>query len=285
MAPVDGLPKLTRRRQLDTELVERGLAGNCEQARKAIEAGLVTVSGAPTRKPSRLVAPDEPVVVRGPGPRYVGRGGVKLDRALKVFGVDVAGRRVLDAGSSTGGFTDCLLQAGAAQVVAVDVGRGQLDWRLRGDARVTVLERTDVRYVDVDAVGGPVDVLCADLAFISLRTVAKDLVRLVAPGGDQVLLVKPQFEVGRAQASRTRGVIRDPRLWREVLGDVTSALCALRVDIMGCVPSPVLGADGNVEFLLHARAPAGTGTDGGRGLPGSALDDAVASAGRTAQGD
>jgi 23S rRNA (cytidine1920-2'-O)/16S rRNA (cytidine1409-2'-O)-methyltransferase len=191
--------------------------------------------------------------VVGPGPRFVGRGGEKLDAALERFAVPVAGRRALDAGASTGGFTDCLLQRGADEVVAVDVGYGQLHERLRADPRVDVRERTNVRSLDREALGGPVDLVVADLSFISLRTVLPVLVPLVEPGGDLVVLVKPQFEAGRREAARGSGVIREPEVWRRVLEEVATAAAESGADRMDEMESPLTGADGNVEFLLHLR--------------------------------
>jgi 23S rRNA (cytidine1920-2'-O)/16S rRNA (cytidine1409-2'-O)-methyltransferase len=195
------------------------------------------------------------VVVLGDPPPYVSRGGQKLAAALAQFGVDVDGGRALDAGSSTGGFTDCLLQRGCAEVLAVDVGRGQLDPRLRADPRVLVRERTDIREVDIDELGGPVDLVVADLSFISLRTVLEALLAAVRPGGDLVLLVKPQFEAGRAEVSRGKGVIRDPEVHRRTLAEVEAALGDRGAVIMGEMVSPLRGGSGNVEFLVHARAP------------------------------
>ena len=202
-----------------------------------------------------MVAAHEPVLLTGDGPRFVGRGGEKLDAALDRFAVPVAGRRALDAGASTGGFTDCLLQRGAAEVVAVDVGYGQLHERLREDPRVVVRERTNVRDLAPGDLGEPFPLVVADLSFISLRAVAAPLVGLAAAGADLVWLVKPQFEAGREEAARGRGVVRDPDVWRRVLGEVGSALGALGAAIMGAMASPLRGADGNVEFLLHARTP------------------------------
>jgi 23S rRNA (cytidine1920-2'-O)/16S rRNA (cytidine1409-2'-O)-methyltransferase len=220
----------------------------------------VVVAGAPATKPARLVAPDEPIVVVGPPPRFVGRGGEKLAGALDRFSIDLDGARVLDAGASTGGFTDCALQAGAREVVAVDVGRGQLHQRLRTDERVDVRERTNVRHLRFGDLGDPVDAVVADLSFISLRTVVDALVSLARPGADLVLLVKPQFEAGRAEAARGKGVITDPEVWARVLREVAAALGDLGAAIMGLMASPLRGADGNVEFLLHART-AGDGAD------------------------
>jgi 23S rRNA (cytidine1920-2'-O)/16S rRNA (cytidine1409-2'-O)-methyltransferase len=214
----------------------------------------VTVGGAPAEKPSRLVAPEEPLRIAGEAPRFVSRGGEKLAAALDHFAVDVSGRTALDVGASTGGFTDCLLQRGAARVVAVDVGRGQLHERLRADPRVTVLERTNVRHLRPEDLGGErFPTLVADLSFISLRTVAQNLVALAAPHADLVVLVKPQFEAGRAEASRGRGVIRDPEVWDRVVADVAAAFSARGSDMIDTMRSPLTGADGNVEFLMHLR--------------------------------
>lgn len=195
--------------------------------------------------------------IAGEGPRFVSRGGEKLDAALGHFAIDLAGRIAIDVGASTGGFTDCLLQRGAARVVAVDVGRGQLDQRLRDDPRVTVLERTNVRHLTPDVFDDErFPIVTADLSFISLRTVAPNLVRLAAPHADVVVLVKPQFEAGRAEASRGRGVIRDPDIWDRVVDDVAAAFAAEGSDMIGTMRSPLTGADGNVEFLMHLRGPA-----------------------------
>jgi 23S rRNA (cytidine1920-2'-O)/16S rRNA (cytidine1409-2'-O)-methyltransferase len=233
--------------------VRRGLAPSRQQAQAEILAGRVTVGGAPAEKAARLVAPDEPIRLLGPPPRFVGRGGEKLEGALGRFDVHVAGRRAYDLGASTGGFTDCLLQHGAASVVAIDVGYGQLHERLRADPRVEVHERTNVREVAPGDLGAPADVLVADLSFISLRTVLPGALALGNPGADVVLLVKPQFEAGREEAARGKGIITDPRVWRRVLEEVTGALVELGAAIMGAMASPLTGADGNVEFLLHAR--------------------------------
>ncbi len=244
------------------------------------------VSGAVADKPSRLVRGDEPIELVGPPPRFVSRGGEKLAAALERFTVDPLGARALDAGASTGGFTDCLLQAGASTVYAVDVGRGQLHERLRADPRVIGRERTDIRDVTLATVDGrPVDLVTADLSFISARRAVPILVgEAVVPGAPVVVLVKPQFEAGRAEASRGRGVIRDPRIHRRTLYDVAGALEAAGADIMGAMPSPLTGAAGNTEFLLHARAPAGAAGRGGRPGPSvsALLDGALAEAERSA---
>ncbi len=223
-------------------------------AQADIAAGRVTVSGAPADKAARLVTAGEPIRVLGPPPRFVGRGGEKLEAALQRFDVAVVGRRAFDLGASTGGFTDCLLQRGAASVVAIDVGYGQLHERLREDDRVEVHERLNVRDVKPGDLGAPADLLVADLSFISLRTVLAGALRLGHPSADLVALVKPQFEAGRQEAARGKGVITDPAVWRRVLEEVVAALGELGAAIMGAMASPLTGADGNVEFLIHARS-------------------------------
>jgi 23S rRNA (cytidine1920-2'-O)/16S rRNA (cytidine1409-2'-O)-methyltransferase len=244
-------------------------------ARSAIAAGRVRVGGAAADKPARLVAPGEPLDLVGPPARFVGRGGEKLDPALDRFAVDVSGRRALDAGASIGGFTDCLLQRGAAEVVAVDVGYGQLHERLRADRRVRPLERTNARSLTPAAIGGPVDVVTADLSFISLRTVLPALLGATVTNADLILLVKPQFEAGRREAARGRGVVRDPAVWRGVLDDVAVAVADLGASTMGAMVSPLVGADGNVEFFLHVRPGCVR-----RPADEAALDDVVAEAAR-----
>jgi 23S rRNA (cytidine1920-2'-O)/16S rRNA (cytidine1409-2'-O)-methyltransferase len=214
-------------------------------------------------------------VLTGARSRFVSRGGAKLDAALEQFDIDVTGRRCLDAGASTGGFTDCLLQRGAASVAAVDVGRGQLHEKLRADPRVRSLERTDIRRLTLDDLGGlPAEVVVADLSFISLRLVAPALLGgLAAKGADVVILVKPQFEAGRAEVSRGKGVIRSPVLWAEVLQAVTSTLVGQQAAMMGIMVSPLTGADGNVEFLAHLKAHA---DDPGRAVDlAGVVDEAV----------
>jgi 23S rRNA (cytidine1920-2'-O)/16S rRNA (cytidine1409-2'-O)-methyltransferase len=259
---------VTVRRRLDAELVRRGLLGSRRQAVEAIVAGRVRVGGSPAPAAARLVAADEAIQLVGEPPRFVSRGGEKLAAALERFGIDVAGRRALDAGASTGGFTDCLLQAGAAHVVAVDVGRGQLAWSLRDDPRVIVRERTNARGLEPADLGGAVDLTVADLSFISLVTVAPALARCTDPAGDLVLLVKPQFEAGRARVGKG-GVVRDPEVHRAVLHEVRDGLRDAALFVVDVMVSPLRGADGNVEFLVRcdARGPA---------LDDSQLDVAVA---------
>jgi 23S rRNA (cytidine1920-2'-O)/16S rRNA (cytidine1409-2'-O)-methyltransferase len=204
-------------------------------------------------KASRLVDPGEAVQIARDGPRFVSRGGFKLEAALDRFGIDVSGARVVDVGSSTGGFTDCLLQHGAKRVVAIDVGRNQLHEKLRADPRVQVLEKTDVRAVDVAEIGGPARLVVADLSFISVRLVARELLALTAVPGDLIVLVKPQFEAGKVEADKGRGVIRDPSVWQRTIRAAAGALEDAGAAIMEVMVSPIRGGEGNVEFLLHAR--------------------------------
>jgi 23S rRNA (cytidine1920-2'-O)/16S rRNA (cytidine1409-2'-O)-methyltransferase len=240
------------RRRLDAELVRRGLVESRTRAAEVIGAGRVLVNGAPTNSVSRRVAPEEALAVLGPPRPYVSRGGQKLDAALRAFAIDPREHRVLDAGASTGGFTDCLLQHGAAHVVAVDVGRGQLAWSLRTDPRVTVLEKTNLRELQPEAIGGPVRLAVADLSFISLLTVAPALDRCTAPDAELVVLIKPQFEAGRAAVGRG-GVVRDPAAHRDVVLRVTEGLAGAGLPVVDVVASPITGADGNREFLAHIR--------------------------------
>jgi len=255
------------RRRLDAELVRRGLVPSRARAVEVIEAGLVLVGGAPTTTPSRQVDAAEALVVTDAGDAYVSRGGHKLAAGLDAFGVDVRDRVCADIGASTGGFTDCLLQRGALHVFAVDVGRGQFAWSLRNDTRVTLMERTNVRDLGAGAIDPPPTILVADLSFISLRTVAPNLCALAAPDADFVLLVKPQFEAGRARLGRG-GIVRDPAVHAAVLTEVVAGLDAEGLGVQQLVPSPLRGAEGNIEFLAYARrAPAAV-------APG-AIDDAV----------
>jgi len=242
------------RMRLDAELVRRGLARSREQAAELIAGGRVSVSGLVAGKPASQVARDTAITVRaGDGPDYVSRGGHKLAGALAAFGaLTVTGRRCLDAGASTGGFTDVLLRAGAGHVVAADVGYGQLAWSLRTDPRVTVLERVNVRELQPEQVAPPPGVVVADLSFISLATPLPALVRCVTPDADFVLLVKPQFEVGRGRVG-AGGVVRDPALRAEAVAGVAAAAAGHGLGTAGVVASPLPGPAGNVEYFLWLR--------------------------------
>lgn len=206
------------------------------------------VSGSVADKPERMVDAAEPIELVGPGPPYVSRGGSKLDAALEAFGIDVSGKRCLDVGASTGGFTDRLLQGGAREVVALDVGRGQLAWSLRSNERVVALERTDVRDVEQGAVG-MLDLVVVDVSFISLRTVLPAIVRL-AGTAPIVALVKPQFEVGKGRVGKG-GIVRDPALWTEAVDGVIAVATSLGRRCIAHVPSAITGAQGNQEFFVH----------------------------------
>ncbi len=246
---------MVARRRLDVELVRRGLADGRATAAELVAAGTVLVNGATADKPARLVAPSDALVVSAPSARYVGRGGEKLEAALDHFGVDCRNLFALDVGASTGGFTDCLLAHGAGHVVALDVGHGQLHPRLRDDPRVTVLERTNVRHAIVDTIGQPTELVVADLSFISLTMVLSVLVALCQPGSSMILLVKPQFEAGRAEAGRGRGVIADKAVHARVRNEIDEALRDCGCDVAGWMDSPLLGAKGNQEFFVHALTP------------------------------
>lgn len=242
---------MATRRRLDTELVRRGLAPSRARARELVSSGQVTVGGAPAGKPAHLVAAGEPVEVLAPPPPYVSRAGAKLAGALDRWELDPDGARVLDVGASTGGFTDCVLQRGAAHVVALDVGHGQLHPRIRHDPRVDVRERTDIRDLDPATVE-PFDLVVVDVAFISVTKIVDALLPLLAPGGRLLILVKPQFEVDRRTVSRGKGVVTDPEVRRMALDTVIASLRDRGASIIGTMTSPVVGSGGNVEFLLLA---------------------------------
>ena len=253
--------KSARRLRLDAELVRRGLARSREHAASLIADGRVTVGGAVATKPATVIETAAAVVVTDDvdDPGWASRGAHKLLGALEVFEIPVDGRRCLDAGASTGGFTDVLLRRGARQVVAADVGYGQLVWALRTDERVTVLDRTNVRTLDATAVGGPVELVVADLSFISLRLVLGALAACAAPGADLVPMVKPQFEVGRERLG-SGGVVRDPELRVAAVNDVVVAARGAGLALHGVTASPLPGPSGNVEYFLWLRAGA-TGPD------------------------
>ena len=241
--------------RLDAVLVDRGLVPTRAQAQAAVLAGEVYVDGAPVTKAGARVAPDALIELRTRRPSFVSRGGLKLDHALTAFGLDVGGLRAVDVGSSTGGFTDCLLKRGAAHVHAVDVGTGQLAWELRTDPRVTVLERRDVRGVTPEELGGAVDLAVVDVAFIGLGKIMPVLRALVRSGGTVVALVKPQFEAGPRAAKR--GVVRDAAVHEDVLRRVKSQAEASGLRLLTAVHSPLAGPEGNIEFFFHLEADPG----------------------------
>lgn len=257
------LPKTSKQR-LDEVLVRRTLARSREQAQRMILAGLVRVDGARVEKQAALVAGQAVIEVDGPASRFVSRGGEKLSAALDAFSIYVADRIVLDVGASTGGFTDCLLQHGARRVYAVDVGYGQLDWNLRNDQRVVVLERCNVRHLDRTAVPEAVQLAVIDVSFISLRLVLPCVVKFLASGASVVALVKPQFEAGVKQVGRG-GVVRDDEVRRAVARRIQAVAQQVGFDCLGLFDSPVQGKKGNREIFLGLRW---TGADSANALPG-----------------
>jgi len=246
------------RRRLDAELVRRGLATSRTEAQTAVRDGLVRVGGRVAEKPSTLVQPAEPVELVGPTRRFVSRGGEKLDAALDRFRVDPVARECLDVGASTGGFTDCLLRRGAAHVVAVDVGYGQLAWSLRSDPRVTVLDRTNARDLGPEDLPFAPSLIVSDLSFISSTLVVPALARVAATNADLLLLVKPQFEAGPKDVGRG-GVVRDAAVWRRVIERVIEVCEATGLSPVAVMPSPLPGPAGNVEFPLHVVRGSGSG--------------------------
>lgn len=244
------------RRRLDSILVDRGLFASRAQARAAVLAGEVTVGRAVVDKPGTAVSDDAEIAVAA-RPRFVSRGGDKLDHAMSILGVDVAGEDVVDLGSSTGGFVDRLLQGGAARVAAVDVGYGQLDWRLRGDPRVTVLERTNARRLTAERLPFQPSFVTADLSFISLPVALGPVLECLRAGYRGLVLVKPQFEAGRERVGKG-GVVRDPAVHREVLGRVAEWLGERGAVVLGVCDSGHPGPKGNVEYFIYfcdGRAP------------------------------
>jgi 23S rRNA (cytidine1920-2'-O)/16S rRNA (cytidine1409-2'-O)-methyltransferase len=241
--------------RLDVLTADLGKAASRERARALILAGRVRVDGVIVHKAGAGVSPDARIEIVEPDFPWVGRGGVKLAHALDAFGIDVSGREALDIGASTGGFTDVLLQRGARRVVALDVGHGQLDWRLREDPRVIVIERRNARELEPAWLPAPADVVTVDVSFISLRLILPVLPPIVAPGADIVVLVKPQFEAGRDEVKRG-GLVRDPAVHDAVIARVAESAGACGLRRVAMTPSPITGATGNREFLMHIRVAA-----------------------------
>ncbi len=244
----------SRKLRLDALMLERAMVPSRERARALILAGHVRVNGQPVTKAGAAVATDADVTLDTPDHPYVGRGGIKLAHALEVFAIDVTGRRALDVGASTGGFTDVLLQRGARDVVAIDVGHNQLDWKLRSDPRVLSREGVNARSLTSTDVPHPVDVVTIDVSFISLRLIFPSLPAFLMPGADVVALVKPQFEAGREEVGKG-GLVTDPAVHDAVLARVTDDAAAVGFVRAHMTPSPITGATGNREFFLHLRLP------------------------------
>ncbi len=231
-------------------LVERGLVQSRHRAQGLILAGHVWVNGKKSLKSGALIPEDSVIQIKGKKIPYVSRGGLKLEAALREFEIDITGLECLDVGASTGGFTDCLLQHGARHVTAVDVGYGQLDWKLRSDPRVRVIERANIRHLDTEAVGKTVDMACIDVSFISLKIVVPAVLKFVKRAGFVVCLIKPQFEVGKGLVGKG-GVVRDPTLHQSVIEDLIGTFSELGLRSLGVVPSPILGPKGNQEYLAY----------------------------------
>ena len=238
------------KKRLDVLLTERGLAENRTKAQAIIMSGLVYVQGQKADKPGVSYEESVDIEVRSGGCPYVSRGGLKLEKALRDFGVDPTGFVCSDSGASTGGFTDCLLQQGARKVFAIDVGYGQLGWKIRSDPRVVVMERTNVRYVTPEQLGEPLDLSVVDVSFISLKIVLPVIKTFLKPTGQVLCLIKPQFEAGKDKVGK-KGVVRDPDTHKEVLDDFVALAKELDMTILGLTFSPVKGPEGNIEFLGH----------------------------------
>jgi 23S rRNA (cytidine1920-2'-O)/16S rRNA (cytidine1409-2'-O)-methyltransferase len=248
-----------KRQRLDLLLVERQLVGSREDGRRRILAGQVLVNDQAASKAGNLIDVSAEIRLKATAP-YVSRGGVKLEKALREFSVDVTGKTALDVGASTGGFTDCLLAFGAAQVIAVDVGYGQLDWKLRNDPRVIVLEKTNIRYLEVSRLPRRADLATIDASFISLKLILPQVKLLLVPCADVVALIKPQFEVGKGKVGKG-GVVRAPEDHARVIEEIRTAALGSNYEILALTESPLLGPKGNKEFLIHLRAGAESDSD------------------------
>ena len=237
-------------KRLDLLLVELGYAESRSKAQALIKAGNVLVDGKPAQKAGQSCTEDQKIEITGEYCPYVSRGGLKLEKALRYFGVDPTGFVCSDSGASTGGFTDCLLQQGAKKVFAIDVGYGQLDWKIRSDPRVVVMERTNIRYVTPEELGEPLDLSVIDVSFISLKIVLPTIKTLLKPTGQVLCLIKPQFEAGKDKVGK-KGVVREASTHKEVLDNFVALAHELEFKILGLTFSPVKGPEGNIEFLGH----------------------------------
>ncbi len=242
----------TKKSRLDLLLVKNGLAASRQRAQAKIMSGYVLVDGIPRDKPGSLVAPDAAIEIKGDDLPYVSRGGLKLEAGLRETGLDVSGLVCLDVGASTGGFTDCLLQNGAARVFAVDVGYGQMAWSLRTDPRVTVIERTNIRHMPREALDTAVDLVTIDTAFISLKIVVPAVRKFMQPDAAILALIKPQFEVGKGQVGKG-GVVRDPAQHNQVVAELTDFFKNSGLVTRAVIPSPIRGPKGNLEFIAYLR--------------------------------
>jgi 23S rRNA (cytidine1920-2'-O)/16S rRNA (cytidine1409-2'-O)-methyltransferase len=244
-------PSKTRKLRLDRLLAGRGLSESRERAQAMIIAGQVLVSGQKIVKAGALVPEDAEIRVLGESLPYVSRGGLKLEAALKEFRIVAEGKVALDVGASTGGFTDCLLQSGVKKVYAVDVGYGQMAWKLRQDARVVTIERTNIREIDPLLLPEPIDIAVADVSFISLEKVVPGILKFLKTDAEIIALIKPQFEVGKGQVGKG-GIVRDDAARTAVVNRITDYFRGLGLEVKGVIPSPITGQDGNVEYLIYA---------------------------------
>jgi len=240
-----------KKERLDRMLFDKGLVESREKARALILAGIVSVNGIVVDKAGAQVRPDDELTLANKMP-YVSRGGLKLEHALKDFDIDVKNKVAMDVGASTGGFTDCLLQNGAIKVYAVDVGYGQIDLKLRNNERVSVLEKTNIRYLERSAVQDDIDIATIDVSFISLLKVMPKVLEFLKPGGEIVALIKPQFEAGRKDVGKG-GVVKDERVHQQVIENMKAGSESMGLEILGTATSPIKGPKGNVEFLIHLR--------------------------------
>lgn len=263
---------MSKKIRLDLLLVEKGYIETREKAKRTIMAGLVFTGQSRLDKPGQKVDEDLPIIVKGKAIPYVSRGGLKLEKALKVFNLDLKGKIMIDIGSSTGGFTDCALQNGVRLSYAIDVGYNQLDWKLRNHPQVKVMERTNFRYVTEDDLNeGQPEFASIDVSFISLRLILPVLARLMKKDGDVAALIKPQFEAGREQVGK-KGIIKDPAVHKQVLDKVLAFSVAEGYTVAGLTFSPITGGDGNIEFLVHLR---NSGEDGLLSLTSADIDEIV----------
>lgn len=243
----------TKKTRLDKLLFEKGLVESRERARAAIMEGNVQVNGVVVDKAGSLVKPDAQIEVLYKMP-YVSRGGLKLEQAIKEFNINVSGKRAMDVGASTGGFTDCLLQNGAMKVIAVDVGYGQFSWSLRQDERVVLIEKTNIRYLPNDIIPFKLDIITIDVSFISLLKVIPKILEFLKPTGEVVALIKPQFEAERKDIGKG-GVVKDEKKRLEIVENIKSELIEMKLDVIGVTESPIKGPKGNVEYLIYFKKP------------------------------
>ena len=254
---------MTEKKRIDTELVRRGLAESREKAQAAIMAGIVYIGQKKILKPSETVQESDEITVREPAVKYVSRGALKLEKAIRVFHADFRNRVVMDVGASTGGFTDVSLQNGARKVYAIDVGYGQLDWKLRNDERVVVMERTNARYLDEGAFGEKPEIAVMDVSFISVKLILPAVINIIGDSGIIYSLIKPQFEAGREKVGK-KGVVRDPQVHAEVLNTIMDFTGSIGWCVCGLDYSPITGPEGNIEFLTEIRKRTDHTTPAGR---------------------